>query len=120
MTIDINYGKYTLFDIDYYMAIADEKVEEKKWYSEICCTVCVRGISKFLQDKLKDASFDIDEFIKDSEEIQEIRGWLWERHDNKICDMDTCSNRHYHIFKPEFDAIIKTYCDKYGFSINID
>ena len=39
---------------------------------------------------------------------------------NKLCDLDTNSQRHYHVFKPELDEIIKSYCEKYGFSINID
>jgi hypothetical protein len=90
------------------------------WYSEINCGVCVKGISKFLQDKLKDVSFNIDEFITDSEEIQEIRGWLWETHENNLCNLDACSERHYHKFKPELDNIIKNYCQKYGLSINVD
>ena len=121
MTIDINYGKYTLFDIDYWMEMSEEKkASDEKWYTEICCTACVRGIAKFLQDKLKESDFNVDGFIEDSEEIQEIRGWLWERHDNRCCDMETCGHRHYHEFKPEFDKIIKAYCNKYGFSINVD
>ena len=121
MTIDINYGKYTLFDIEYWQNLDEtKKSNEKRWFSEIDVCVCVRGVTKFLMDKFLDENFNPDEFIKDSENIQELRRWLWETHDNSLCDSDTGSNRHYHIFKPELDNIIKTYCEKYGFDINID
>lgn len=120
MTIDINYGKDTLFDIEYYQAKDETKTSKDCWYSEISCVVCVRGITHFLMNKLNDPSFNTEEFIKDSVNIQEIRGWLWETHNNKLCDLDTCSQRHYHEFKPELDKIVESFCDKYGFSINID
>ena len=97
MTIDIEYKEYTLFDIEYYQAKDKTKKEKDCWYSEISCVVCVKGITHFLKDK-----------------------WLWETHNNKLCDLDTNSQRHYHVFKPELDEIIKSYCEKYGFSINID
>ena len=72
------------------------------------------------EQRLEAENFNPDEFIEDSEQIQELRRWLWETHDNSLCDSDTGSNRHYHIFKPELDNIIKTYCERYGFDINID
>ena len=120
MTIDIEYKEYTLFDIEFYQAKSKTEKDKDCWYSEISCVVCVIGITHFLKDKLNDPTFNVDEFIKDSEKIQEIRGWLWETHNNKLCDLDTNSQRHYHVFKPELDEIIKSYCEKYGFSINID
>ena len=121
MTIDINYGKYTLFDIEYWQNLDEtKKSDEKRWFSEIDVCVCVRGVTKFLMDKFFDENFNPDEFAEDSEQIQELRRWLWETHDNSLCDSDTGSNRHYHIFKPDPDNIIKTYCEKYGFYINID
>jgi len=125
MTIRIEYENYTLFDIEWYMALDEtKKPNEDRWYSEMDVCVCVRGIAKFLKEKLTSCSisgnFNLDEFIKDSEQIQELRGWLWETHNNSLCDVDSCEKRHYHVFKPELDAIIKTYCDKYGFSISVD
>ena len=120
MTIDINYKEYTLFDIEFYQAKSETEKDKDCWYSEIDCVVCVKGITYFLKDKLNDPTFNVDEFIKDSETIQEIRGWLWETHSNKLCDLETNSQRHYHVFKPELDEIINSYCEKYGFSINED
>jgi hypothetical protein len=120
MIIDINYREYTLFDIEYYQAMSEKKNDKDCWYSEIHCLTCVKGITHFLKDKLNDPTFNVEEFINDSEIIEEIRGWLWETHDNKLCDLDTNTQRHYHVFKPELDKIIKSYCKKYGFSINID
>jgi hypothetical protein len=120
MIIDINYREYTLFDIEYYQAMSEKKNDKDCWYSEIHCLTCVKGITHFLKDKLNDPTFNVEEFINDSEIIEEIRGWLWETHDNKLCDLHTNTQRHYHVFKPELDKIIKSYCEKYGFSINID
>lgn len=125
MTIRIEYREYTLFDIEWYMALDEtKKSNEDRWYSEMDVCVCVRGISKFLRNRLIDecvyGGFDLDEFIEDSEQIQELRGWLWETHDNSLCDMDACSNRHYHVFQPELYDIIDKYCEKYGFYKNID
>lgn len=121
MTIRIEYGKYTLFDIEWYMALDETKKSDKdRWYSEMDVCVCVKGVTKFLMDNFYNSRFNADEFAKDSEQIQELRGWLWETHNNSLCDLHTCENRHYHVFKPELDEIIKTYCDKYGFSINVD
>lgn len=121
MTIDINYGKYTLFDIEYYITqFENSKDKTNSWHSELSSCTRVKGISKFLQDKLGNTKFDVDEFIRDSEEIQELRGWLWEKHSNNLTDMNSCSDRHYHVFKPELDQIIDNYCKNYGFTINID
>ena len=120
MTIYINYKEYTLFDIEFYQAKSEIEKDKDCWYSEIDCVVCVKGITHFLKDKLNDLTFNVDEFIKDSETIQEIRGGLWEQHSNKLCDLETNSQRHYHVFKPELDEIINSYCEKYGFSINED
>ena len=120
MTIDIDYNKYTLFDIEYYMAKSETAKTEKAWYSELQTCVCVEGLARYLKDNLNKEGFNLDEFIRDSEQIQELRGWLWETHRNYMEDMETCSKRHYHEFKPELDEIIDTYCKKYGFYINVD
>lgn len=114
MTIRILYNEYTLFDIEYYITAS----EKTGWFTEINCCTCVKGITKFLQDKMSE--IDVDKFIEDSEVIQEIRGWLWEMHQNTPVSMDECQHRHYHVFKPEFDKIVKEYCNKYNFFINTD
>ena len=118
MVIKIYYKEYKMFDIDFYQTKDETKADS--WCSDICCCECVSGISYFLKDKLNDKNFNLDEFINDSEVIEEIRGWLWERHSNNMCSLDLSQKRHYHEFKPELDNIVKTYCDKYGFSINVD
>ena len=70
MTIDINYKEYTLFDIEYYQAKSKTEKDKDCWYSEIDCVVCVKGITHFLKDKLNDPTFNVDEFIKDSEKYK--------------------------------------------------
>ena len=120
MTIDIDYGKYTLFDIEYYYAKSEIEKTENAWYTELDVCVTVEGLSRYLKDNINKEGFNLDEFINDSTVIEELRGWLWETHNNSLVDMKTCSNRHYHKFKPELDKIIDSYCKKYGFSINVD
>ena len=116
----IRYRKETLFDIEFYLQKDETIKDENNWNSELHCQPLVRGISRFLQEKLKDESFNIDEFIKDSEEIQEIRGWLWEKHDNNLLDGKSAKKRHDVEFDPELKEIINTYSKKYGFSITTD
>ena len=117
MTILIEHNNVALFDIEYYL-VSNEKNDT--WYSELHCLPRCRGISYFLKDNLNKEGFDLGEFIKDSEEIQELRGWLWEKHNNNWADLETCRERHYHKFKPELDEIIRKYCEKYGLFIHID
>ncbi len=118
MTININYGKYTLFDIEWW--ITENEIHRDRWHSELDCVVCVKGLCMFLKDNIGKEGFDLDEFIKNSYEIQELRGWLWERHSNTNIPLDECSKRHYHTFQPELYKIIDSYCEKYGFYKNID
>ena len=120
MTININYNNYTLFDIEFYCAKNDTKNTDEAWYSELNVCTCVRGISNFLKDNINKEDFNLCTFINDSEVIEELRGWLWEKHSNKLCTIGACEERHYHIFKPELDNIINQYCHKYNLTANVD
>lgn len=122
MTIKIYYEEHKLFDIEYCLMKNETEQSSNCWYTDISCDVCIEGITRLLQKKLKDESFDVEQFIVDSRYIQEIRAWLWEEptHDNRMCDLQTATEKHYKVFKKELDEIIKTYCKKYNFSKIID
>ena len=65
---------YTLFDIEYYQ---EQSNNSKDWYSEIDCLPVGEGIAYFLKDALNNKDFIFEDFVKESDEIQEIRGfWL--------------------------------------------
>lgn len=120
MTIDINYGKHTVFEIEFWEEKYEQAKDENAWYSELDCLLCVEGISYFLRDSIGKNGFNFDEFIEDSKDIQELRGFLWEVNDNKLMPLKYSSERHYHFFYPKLKETIYAYCEKYGFSINID
>ena len=120
MTFKIYYKDDVIFDIEFYCAKNETAKDANAWYSELSVVVCVREYAYFLKDSLCKDNFNLEEFANDSEKIQELRGWLWETHSNKLCDLDACEKRHYHEFKPELDEILNDYCKKYGFSIVID
>lgn len=69
-----------MFDIEYYQKQSDRS---KDWYSEIDCLPLVEGIAYFLKDSFKNKDFIFEDFVKDADEIQEIRGLLYERYNNK-------------------------------------
>ena len=112
---DDNRG-YVLFDIEYYMKQSDADAE--MWYSEIHCLPCVEGLTRFLKDKNWD--FNYEQFIRDANKIQEVRGFLYEQHNNKPKSMEEASHFHYHTFRDEIESMFKTFINKYGLWINKD
>lgn len=107
-----------LFDIEYYQK-QDER-DKNLWYSEIHCHPCVRGIGAFIKDKLNEPGFDYDQFINDAEEIEEIRGFLWERHNNQSRPAKEADEFHYHQFGKELKEILVAFTEKYGMWIRED
>ena len=123
MTYQIYYNPnggrgYTLFDIEYYMQQSD--ISKDWWYSEIHCLPCVDGISYFLKDALSNKDFKFEEFVKDAYEIQEIRGLLYERYDNKPKPRTDANHFHYHIFGKGLKEKIYKFANKYKLFVNED
>lgn len=108
---------YVLFDIEYYLKKIDNS---EKWYSEIHCLPLVKGISYFIKERLNNKDFNFDEFIKDATGIQEIRGLLYERYDNKPKSKSEASNFHYKIFGKILEGMLNDFANKYGLYINRD
>ena len=107
-----------MFDIEYYM----EKSEVKNdyWFSEIHCLPCVKGIVTFLKDKRNDENFNYDEFIELAEEIQEIRGLLYERYNNKPKPYDEARDFYHKVFGKILKEKIEAFANKYNLFINRD
>ena len=109
---------YVMFDIEYYR---EQSQTKDKWFSEIRCLPCVEGITYFLKDKFHDdINFDIEEFTKAAIEIQEVRGLLYERFNNKPKENKESNDFHYRVFGETLEKLLNNFADKYGLYINKD
>lgn len=111
--------RYVIFDIGYYL-LKDDINEKNNWFSEIHCLPCIGGITKFLKDKLNDKDFNCDEFVTLGEEIEEIRGLLYERYDNKPKKYSAAKDFHYKVFGKVLEEKIEAFADKFDLYINRD
>lgn len=107
-----------MFDIEYYMS--QSEVKNNYWFSELSCLPCVKGIVSFLKDKRNDENFNYDEFIELAEEIQEIRGLLYERYNNRPKPYDEADEFHYRFFGKILKEKVEAFANKYNLYINID
>lgn len=108
---------YTLFDIEYYQEQSDKSNE---WFSEIDCLPVVEGIAYFLKDAFMNENFNFENFVKDADKIQEIRGLLYERYDNSPKPFTGAEHFHHHIFRKVLEEMINEFGNKYGLFVNID
>lgn len=107
-----------MFDIEYYLSKSEVKIDY--WFSELSCLPCVKGIVSFLKDKRNEEDFNYDEFIELAEEIQEIRGLLYERYNNKPKPYDEARDFHYKVVSKILKEKLETFANKYNLYINID
>ena len=108
---------YTLFDIEYYQEESDKSNE---WFSEIDCLPVVEGIAYFLKDAFRNENFNFENFVKDADKIQEIRGLLYERYNNRPKPFTEAEHFHHHIFRKVLEEMIDEFGNKYGLFVNID
>ena len=102
---------YTLFDIEYYKT---KSKETNEWYSEIHVLPCVEGITRYVYSRKDDKTFNVEEFIKDAEEIQELRRWLWEIEGNKD------ETKHYKSRYEYIQTMLTNFSEKYKLYISRD
>ena len=112
-----NSREYLLFDIEYYLKKVDNSEE---WNSEIHCLPIVEGISYFIKESLNNKDFNLNEFIDDATDIQEIRSLLYEQYNNKPKSKSETSNFHYKIFGKILEGMLNDFANKYGLYINRD
>lgn len=108
---------YILFDIEYYLKKWNSP---EGWYSEISCLPIVKGIYHFIKESNENKDFNLDEFVNDATDIQEIRGLLYEQYDNKPKPKSEASNFHYKIFGKILEGMLNDFANKYGLYINRD
>lgn len=107
-----------MFDIEYYLS--KSKVKNDYWFSELSCLPCVKGMVSFLKDKRNDENFNYDEFVELAEEIQEIRGLLYERYNNRPKPYDEANEFYYKVFGKILEEKLEAFANKYNLYINID
>lgn len=113
-----NDDRNVMFDIEYYMS--ESEVHKDYWFSELSCLPCVKGMVLFLRDKRNDENFNYDEFIELAYEIQEIRGLLYERYNNRPKPYDEANEFHYRFFGKILKEKVEAFAKKYNLDINID
>lgn len=86
--------------------------------TEIFVTSHIGNIIKYAAEKQAKGEFDMDSFCKDTDNISELRSWLWECHDNEPTDSKSAELRHK-VFLEELDNIVEEYCKKYGFNYDL-
>ena len=130
MTYKIDYetkeGKWQrVFDIDFSLTYSESNRTKKEWYSEIDVAPCVEGLIWLARDL---DSSKIEEFVRDSAVISELRAELYEGGElwqglishNDPTYIDVAEQRHYHELKPIIEKRLREYCEKYNLSLNVD
>lgn len=122
MVYQIYYGDKrpgeALFDIEYYLTLDESKKDtDERWYVELHSSSLISGAVHFICDVLKPELRE--EFIKDCDELEELRGWIWERHRNWLRTLDT-AQKDYTEWGKYIKERIDTFCNKYGLYLNVD
>lgn len=119
MVYEIYYGDKrpgeTLFDIEYYLKINER--ENDKWYVELRSSSFISGAINFICDVLKPELRE--QFIRDCSELEELRGWIWEKHKNNPRTRQEASKDRDEWGK-YVEGKIRSFCNKYGLYLNID
>lgn len=106
---------YTMFDIEYYQYRNNDEL----WQSELHVLPCVEGLVRYTLSQKDNPDFNVEEFIADSEVIQELRRWLWEV-DGANNKPDTEGKLHYGERYQYIESLINDYAKKYGCYVSRD
>ena len=122
MTFQIYWGEdftknrgYTMFDIEYYQYRNNDKL----WQSELHVLPCVEGLVRYTLSQKNNPEFNREQFIADSETIQELRGWLWE-FDGRNNKPDADGKLHYGERYQYIESVLNDYAKKYGCYVSRD
>ena len=112
-----------LFDIEVYL-----NKEERlggDWYSEIISSSFGSAFTNYffsvnLQELINKGSY-ISDMVKDAKELEELRGWLYERADfsNTPINMTLASERHKKVVAYVKEKVY-AFADKYNLNVNED
>ena len=114
-----------VFDIEFSLTYSESNRTKKQWYSEIDVSPCVDGLIWLARDL---DSSKIEEFVRDSAVISELRAELYEGGElwrglishNEPTYRDVAEQRHYYELKPIIEKRLREYCEKYNLSLNVD
>ena len=115
-----------LFDIEVYL-----NKEERlggDWYSEIISSAFGSAFTNYffsvnmqeIQELINKSSY-ISDMVKDAKELEELRGWLYERADfsNTPINMTLASERHKKVVAYVKEKVY-AFADKYNLNVNED
>ena len=112
-----------LFDIEVYL-----NKEERlggDWHSEIISSAFGSAFTNYffsvnLQELINKGSY-ISDMVNDAKELEELRGWLYERADfsNTPINMTLASERHKKVVAYVKEKVY-AFADKYNFNVNED
>lgn len=109
-----------MFDIEIYQRKSEHENTKDLWYSEMHVLPCVDGLTRFLESKRNDDTFNYNEFIEDAKVIQELRGWLYEVEGNKLLPSEESSKVHYGKRVKFVKTVIDAFAEKYNLYVNVD
>lgn len=101
---------YNVFDIEYYM-----KDWYDKWHSDLHSNICADGFAYFLRDRFADKTFNIEEFVNNASEIENVRELLYNGFgiDNSPKKLEDAEEFHYHTFRMILEEKLNTFAKKY-------
>jgi hypothetical protein len=111
---------YTMFDIEYYLK--EFNSEKAEMLSEIHVSIIPNGYTHFVADKLREEafeSFNLEDFIKDVNKINNLRGLLYEWYDNRPRQLSDAKIFHNE-FGDKFKKILTEFVEKYNLSLEVD
>lgn len=112
--------KYTMFDIEYYLKEFNE--DKNEWLSEIHSSLVPNGYTNFVADKLREEvfdSFNLKEFIQDVNKIDNLRGFLYEWHNNKP-RLYSEAKKFHREFGDKIKNILTEFVEKYNLILEVD
>ena len=113
-------GRNVIFDIEFYLKNDDFR-EGRLWYSELHVCTMVKNLLIWYKNNQHNFTEETEqEFFNDIHEIDNLRGWLWEKEKNWAVSSKKADERHYHDFLPKLRKIINDFANKYGFETNED
>lgn len=108
-----------LFDIEVYLT-GDGRCN---WHSEIHSSAFGSAfINYFKSEDMKALLVNdvvLSNMIEDSKELEELRGWLYERSDNKPIESSLASKRHKNVLAYVKEKVY-AFADKYNLYVNED
>lgn len=117
MIYQIYYGterpRKVLFDIEFYLCQSRDSL----WYVELHSNAFISGALDFILDNLDRTKRE--DFKKDCDELEQLRGWVWETHKNWPRRLEDAQNdkKDWGEF---IEAKLRGFCDKYGLYLNTD